>query len=86
MKHIHDIVHEILRNLHRITISSSVFLKMAEKHDYVNAPSEENMKKALKTIEKSCTLAQTVAGDVDKLREEVYGKLDGDNQNRGEDV
>jgi len=83
MKNIHDIVHEIFRNLHRITVSTSAFMKTAERHDYINVHSEEHMKKALETIEKSCVLAQKIARDVDKLRIEVYGKEESKDQNRG---
>ncbi len=75
MQEIRDGFHEILRNLHRLTISSSGLLKIAEKEKYKVMHEKDHMEKALEALEKSCELAKVAAREVESLREKVYNQL-----------
>ncbi len=75
MQEVRDGFHEVLRHLHRLTISSSALLKIAEKQQYKELHEKEHMEKALEAVAKSCELAKTVADEVDKLRDTVYTQL-----------
>lgn len=75
MQEIRDGFHEVLRNLHRLTISSSGLLKMAEKKNYKDLHEKEHMEKALENLATSCEIAKITAREVEKLRQEIYTRL-----------
>ncbi len=75
MKEIRDGFHDVIANLHRLTISSSALLKIAEKQKYRELHEKEHIDRALEAVGKSCDLAKITAEEVEKLRVKVYAVL-----------